>query len=154
MRYWLMKTEPTVYSFADLKKMPGKRDHWDGIRNYQARNFIRDDMKKGDQVLFYHSNTKEPSVVGLAEIVKEAYPDHTAFDSKQKYFDPKSDPENPRWFMVDLKWKADFKNPVTLNEIRDNPALKNMLLIRRGMRLSIQPVSEAEFNEICRMGGL
>jgi len=151
MKYWLFKSEPNSYSIDDLKK--DKKTHWDGIRNYQARNFIRDEMKKGDLVLFYHSNAEPNAVVGVCEIVKEAYPDHTAFDPDSKYYDPKSKKDNPAWMMIDLKYKKKFKNPVELSTIKDNPKLKDMRLVQRGNRLSVFPIEKKEFNEILKMSG-
>ena len=148
MRYWLMKSEPDVFSIDDLKKMPNKTEHWDGVRNYQARNFMRDEMKKGDMILFYHSNCTPPGIAGIAKVAKEAYPDHTAFDKKSKYFDEKSNPENPRWMMVDVKFVKKFKNIISLNELKEIPELKDMLILRKGNRLSITPVSEKEFQFI------
>jgi predicted RNA-binding protein with PUA-like domain len=148
-KYWLFKSEPGAYSIDDLKK--DKKTYWDGVRNYQARNFIRDEMKKGDPVLFYHSNAQPNAVVGLCEIVKSAYPDYTAFESDDKHFDPKSDPENPTWFMVDIKIVEKFKNAVTLEAIKQNPKLKNMRLVQRGNRLSVFPVEKSEFDEIIKM---
>lgn len=146
---WLMKSEPDVFSLDDLKNCPKKTEPWDGIRNYQARNFMRDDMKKGDVVLFYHSNCKEPGIVGLAEIASSsAYPDPTQFDKKSNYFDPKSDPDNPRWLLVDVRYKKTFKRPVTLKEIKAHPVLKDMKVAQRGMRLSIQPVEQEHFEII------
>ena len=155
-KYWLMKSEPYAFSFEDLKNCPKKTEHWDGIRNYQARNFMRDDMQKGDLVLFYHSNAgSETGVVGLAEIVsKEAYPDHTAWDKKSKYYDEKSTPENPRWLMVDVKYKKGFKNPVTLKELKAQKSLADMRVVQRGQRLSIQPVEKKHFDRVCKMGGV
>lgn len=153
-QYWLMKTEPDVFSFSDLKKMPGKKDHWDGIRNYQARNFMRDQMKVGDTVLFYHSNAKPPGVIGVAKVNSKPYPDHTAFDKKSKYFDSKSDPENPRWVMVDIKYVKDFKNFVSLDELKSEKRLKDMKVVQRGQRLSIQPVTKKEFEIVCELGGI
>ena len=150
--YWLFKSEPNEFSVDDLAKSPGKRTYWDGVRNYQARNFIRDDMRKGDYVLFYHSNTDPLAVVGYCEIVKEAYPDHTQFDPDNKHFDPTAIQKDPRWFMVDIKLKKKFKTPVTLKEIKTNPKLKNMRLIQRGNRLSVMPITKEEFEEILRMG--
>ena len=114
MNYWLIKSEPDAFSIDDLKNSPGKKDHWDGIRNYQARNFMRDDMQKGDQVFFYHSNCKEPGIVGIAEIVSGAYPDHTAFDANEKYFDPRSKPENPCWLMVDVRYRRKTRRLISL----------------------------------------
>ena len=146
MNYWLMKTEPDVFSIDDLANMPGKTEHWDGVRNYQARNFMRDEMKKGDKVLIYHSNCKDKGIVGIAKVVKEAYPDHTAFDKKSKYFDPKSKKDEPRWFMVDVKFVKKFKTVLALEEIKNHPKLKSMSVARPGQRLSIMPVTEPEFN--------
>lgn len=155
MRYWLMKSEPETFSLEDLESRPGKKEPWDGIRNYQARNFMRDEMSKGDGVLFYHSNCKEPGVVGLAEVVNdEAYPDPTQFDPKSNYYDPKATKEKPRWLLVDIGYKAAFKNPVTLRQIREDPKLADMLVVRRGQRLSIQPVERKHFEHICRLGGV
>lgn len=109
MNYWLMKSEPDVFSIDDLKKRPHSTEHWDGVRNYQARNFMKDGMKKGDLIFFYHSNCEEPGIVGLAKVVKEAYPDFTSWDKKSKYYDEKSTPEKPRWFMVDVKFQKNLK---------------------------------------------
>lgn len=146
---WLMKSEPDVFSLDDLKNCPKKTEPWDGIRNYQARNFMRDDMKKGDIVLFYHSNCKEPGIVGLAEIASSsAYPDPTQFDKKSNYFDPKSDPDNPRWLLVDVRYKKTLKRTVTLKEIKEHPVLNQMKVAQRGMRLSIQPVEQEHFEII------
>jgi predicted RNA-binding protein with PUA-like domain len=141
-----MKSEPDVYGIDDLKKE--RTDHWDGIRNYQARNMIRDDMKKGDLALFYHSSCPEPGVVGLMSIAREAYPDFTAFDADEKYYDPKSDPDNPRWFMVDVRFKRKFRRIITLRELRECPELEGMTLLRRGNRLSITPVEQEHFDFI------
>ncbi len=153
MNYWLFKSEPDAFSIDDLKAMKGRRDHWDGIRNYQARNLMRDEMKKGDLGFFYHSSCKVPGVVGVVEVVKEAYPDHTAHNPKEKYYDPKSSEENPRWFMVDVKFKQKFKEIVTLESLRQINALSDMVLLRKGSRLSIQPVSKKEWNAILKMSG-
>lgn len=151
MNYWLFKSEPDAFSIDDLKAMKGRRDHWDGIRNYQARNLMRDEMKKGDLGFFYHSSCKVPGVVGVVEVVKEAYPDHTAHNPKEKYYDPKSSEENPRWFMVDVKFKQKFKEIVTLESLRQINALGDMVLLRKGSRLSIQPVSKKEWNTILKL---
>ncbi len=153
-KVWLMKSEPDVFSFDDLKKCKNSTEPWDGVRNYQARNFMRDEMKKGDYVLFYHSNCKVPGIVGLAKVAKEAYPDHTSWDPKSKYFDEKSSPDNPRWFMVEVKWYKAFKEVVSLNDMKDNPALSNMLVVKKGQRLSVQPVEESDFKIVCQMGGV
>lgn len=148
-KYWLMKTEPDVYSIDDIKK--DKTACWEGVRNYQARNFMRDEMKKGDEVLFYHSNAKPAGIVGLATIHKEGYPDYYAFDTKSKYFDPKSSKDNPRWIMVDLKFKKKFNKILSLSEIKEHPILKDMLVAKKGQRLSIQPVSEEHFKLIAEI---
>ena len=149
-KFWLFKSEPNAYSIDDMEM--DKKTHWDGVRNYQARNFIRDEMKKGGQVLFYHSNAKPNAVVGICEIVKEAYPDFTAFDPDNKHFDPKSKTDEPAWFMVDIRFIKKFKNVVTLEEIKNNPKLKKMRLVQRGNRLSVFPIEKAEFDEIVKMG--
>ena len=145
MNYWLLKSEPDVFSLEDLKNCPNQTEPWDGIRNYQARNLIRDEMKMGDQAFFYHSRQAEPAIVGTVRVVREAYPDHTSWDPSSKYFDEKSSPENPRWLMVDVQFESEFSRPVTLKELRSVPELKEMFLLRKGMRLSVQPVTEAEF---------
>ncbi len=150
-KYWLVKSEPEVFSFADLKMSRNRTTHWDGVRNYQARNFLRE-MEKGDRVLFYHSNCDIMGVVGVAEVTKEAYPDHSAWDPKSNYYDPDSTPENPRWFMVELTWQQDFKRKVTLSEIKAARPLQKMRLLQRGNRLSVMPVSKAEHDCICQMG--
>ena len=149
MNYWLIKSEPDAFSIDDLKNSPGKKDHWDGIRNYQARNFMRDDMQKGDQILFYHSNCKEPGIVGIAEVTSGAYPDHTAFDANSNYFDPKSDPENPRWLMVDVRYKRKTRRLISLAELKSHAdQFENFALVRRGNRLSIMPVSKEHWDFI------
>ena len=153
-RYWLFKSEPTAYSFADLLNEPDRTAEWDGVRNYQARNFMRDDMKAGDGVLFYHSSSTPLAVVGIARIVREGYPDHTAWDPTSDHCDPKSTPDNPIWFMVGIQAEAELARPVTLQEIKENPRLQNMMLVRRGARLSIQPVEKEEWDEIIAIGGL
>jgi predicted RNA-binding protein with PUA-like domain len=152
IKYWLVKSEPDVFSWDDLKKSKNQTTYWDGVRNYQARNFLRDEMKKGDLVLFYHSNADPLAVMGVCEVVKEGYPDHTQFDPDNDHYDPKADPEKPTWYMVDVKLKKEFKHPVTLDEIKSNPKLKNMKLIQRGNRLSVMPVTKEEFDEIVKMG--
>ncbi len=152
MNHWLVKSEPDVFSIDDLANSPGQTTYWDGVRNYQARNFLRDSMKLGDRVLFYHSNTDPMAVVGWCEVVKEGYPDSSAFDPDSKYFDAASTPENPVWIMIDIKLKEKFPRQVTLQEIKDNPALDGILLTKRGNRLSVFPVSEEHFNEIVKMG--
>ncbi|HLF04637.1 MAG TPA: EVE domain-containing protein [Dehalococcoidia bacterium] len=151
-RYWLFKSEPTAYSFADLLNEPDRTAEWDGVRNYQARNFMRDDMQAGDGVLFYHSSTNPMAVVGTARVVKRGYPDSTAWDHNSDHPDPKSTPDSPIWYMVDIQAEKPFRRPVTLEEIKANPKLKDMMLARRGMRLSIQPVTPQEWEEIIAMG--
>jgi predicted RNA-binding protein with PUA-like domain len=150
--YWLMKSEPDTFSLQDLKERPQQREPWDGVRNYQARNFMRDGMSVGDGILFYHSNTKPPGIVGLAEVVSEAYPDPTAFDKKSKYYDEKSDPSNPRWFLVDVAYRKDFKHQVSLEAMKGMPELAEMKVLQKGNRLSITPVSESEYKAICAAG--
>jgi predicted RNA-binding protein with PUA-like domain len=149
-KYWLMKSEPEDFSIDDLKKV--KSGPWDGVRNYQARNFMRDDMKKGDQVLFYHSNAKPPGIVGIAEVCKEGYPDMTAFDKKSKYFDAKSDPEDPRWIHVAVKYVKHFKSMISLDDLKNEKKLESMSVIQKGTRLSITPVMKSEFDHIVKMG--
>ena len=141
-RYWLMKSEPDVYSIDHLAKE--KQDHWDGIRNYQARNHMRD-MAVGDMVLFYHSNADPPGVAGVCKVCKTAYPDHTQFDKRSKYFDAKSKKDDPRWWMVDVEFVEKLPEYVPLATLRDDPALAEMLVIRKGMRLSVQPVDKDHF---------
>lgn len=151
MNYWLMKSEPDVFGIEHLKQCRNKTEPWDGVRNYQARNMMRDEMKKGDQVFFYHSNCKEPGIVGIMKVVREGYPDHTAFDPKEKYFDPKSDPDNPRWYMVDVRYVRTLKRVITLTELKEHKALADMPLVRRGNRLSIMPVSKKAWNYILKL---
>jgi predicted RNA-binding protein with PUA-like domain len=150
-KYWLMKTEPQTYSIQDLAKEPKQTTYWDGVRNYQARNMMRDEMKPGDEVLIYHSNADPPAVVGTAAITREGYPDHTAWDPRDKHFDPKSSKENPRWFMVDIQLREIFPQPVSLAELRFIPSLKEMELLRKGSRLSVQPVRKKEFDTIVKL---
>ena len=147
MNHWLMKSEPKAFSFDDLHNSIGKKTHWDGVRNYQARNFMRDQMKKGDLIFFYHSNTAEPGIVGIANVCREAYTDHTAFDSNDKHYDSKSDPKKPRWIMVDISYKRKLKSIITLRELRkhSDTQLKNLALLRRGNRLSVIPVSAKDW---------
>ena len=143
MNYWLMKSEPDDYSIDDLKR--DKREPWDGIRNYQARNFMRDDMQIGDEVFFYQSNCKEPGIVGIMTVASKAYPDPTQFDKKDKHYDAKSDPDNPRWILVDVAFVKKLKRTITLSEIKAHPELGDMVLTRKGNRLSIMPVTEDEW---------
>ena len=149
-RYWLMKSEPDAYSIDDLER--DQVEPWDGIRNYQARNFMRDDMKIGDKVFFYHSNAKPIAIVGTMEVASEPYPDHTQFDPKSKYFDEKSSEEDPRWQLVDVKFIQKFENPVTREAMKEVPELEEMLIFKRS-RLSITPVQENEWNKIMEMAG-
>ncbi|HEY7496487.1 MAG TPA: EVE domain-containing protein [Candidatus Tectomicrobia bacterium] len=151
-RYWLMKSEPNVYSIADLKR--DGTTCWDSIRNYQARNFMRDDMRVGDGVLFYHSNTQPMGIYGVAEVVREAYADHTAFDPADPHYDAKSDPANPTWMMVDIGYIGTFKAPITLAILKQTPGLEKMLVVQRGSRLSVQPVSREEWDIIMQLEAL
>lgn len=151
MNYWLAKTEPEEFSIDDLKSRPGKTEHWDGVRNYQARNFMRDQMKKGDKIFFYHSNCDVPGIVGIATVAREGYPDHTAFDVNDKHYDPKSDSSNPRWYMVDVKFSRKFKRTISLQELKKYKALQSMQLLRKGNRLSVMPVGEKEWNYILEL---
>lgn len=148
-QYWLMKTEPDVFGFEDLVKKPRKTEHWEGVRNYTARNFMRDQFKLGQKVFIYHSRVEEPAIVGIAEVVKEAYPDPTALDKKSKYFDEKSlKVGESRWCMVDVKAVARFKTPITLKAMKEDKALKGMAVVMPGQRLSIQPVTPKEWKHI------
>ena len=151
-KYWLFKSEPSNYSFQDLLNEEGQIAEWDGVRNYQVRNFMRDEMKIGDGVLFYHSSAKPTAVMGTAQIVKEAYPDHTAWELGAKYYDPKSNPEDPTWLMVDIQADQEFNRPITLQEIKDNPRLQGMMVVKRGVRISIQPVDKTDWDEVVRLG--
>ena len=151
-RYWLFKSEPTAYSFADLLGAENRTAEWDGVRNYQVRNFMRDDMKVGDGVLFYHSSAKPMAVIGTARIVRESYPDNTSWNPAEKHYDPKSTPDNSIWLVVDIQADQQFARPVTLGEIKQNPSLESMLLVRRGMRLSVQPVTKEEWREVVSLG--
>jgi predicted RNA-binding protein with PUA-like domain len=152
-QYWLVKSEPEVFSFDDLWAAPNRTTCWDGVRNYQARNFMRDGMRRGDGVLFYHSSAEPPAVVGTAEVVREAYPDHTALDPADPHFDPKSRAEAPTWVMVDVRAVARLAHPVTLAELRATPELAGMALLQRGNRLSVQPVRPEEWAVVCALGG-
>jgi predicted RNA-binding protein with PUA-like domain len=153
MNYWLMKSEPETYSIDDLSSQPRKTDYWDGIRNYQARNFMRDEFKKNDIAFFYHSNCKVPGIVGIMKVVKTAYPDDTALNPSSSYFDPKSTPENPRWYRVDVKFVTKFPEIISLQSLKNNPKLSKMRVIQKGCRLSITPVTYLEYKEINRMAG-
>jgi predicted RNA-binding protein with PUA-like domain len=151
-RYWLVKSEPDAFSFDDLLASPDRTTCWDGVRNYQARNSMRDDMTRGDLVLFYHSSTEPAAIVGVAEVVREAYPDHTAFDPKDPHFDPKSRRDAPTWMMVDLRAVEKLAKPLTLAELRGTPGLEKMALLQKGSRLSVQPVTGGEWEIIYRLG--
>jgi predicted RNA-binding protein with PUA-like domain len=146
-QYWLFKTEPESFSIDDLARMPNKRTCWDGVRNFQARNFLRDTIQVGDEVFFYHSNADPPAIVGIAKVVTAGYPDHTAFDRKDPHFDPKSNRSNPTWYMVDIEHVETFPQPIGLPELKAQPSLADMVLLQRS-RLSIQPVSDAEWKQI------
>ena len=152
--FWLLKTEPDVFSIDDLANAPNQTTCWDGVRNYQARNYMRDLMQMGDRVLVYHSNADPSCVVGTATIAKTSYPDHTAWDPIDPHFDPKSDSEKPRWFMVDIQFAAKFSVPQSLEMLRAVPKLSSMELLRKGSRLSVQPVSKQEFAIIEKLGRL
>lgn len=147
--YWIFKSEPDVYSIEDLKR--DKITYWDGVRNYEARNFLRDKIKKEDIVLFYHSNCDKPGVYGICEVVKEGYPDFTQFDPDNKYYDPKSNPAKPTWFMVDIKFLKKFDKPVLLDDMKSNTILKGMRLLQKGNRLSVLPITKMEYEEILKM---
>ena len=151
MAYWLMKSEPSVFGIDDLKKKPKQTSHWDGVRNYQARNFMRDGMKKGDEVFFYHSSCPEPGIVGIAKVAREAYPDHTAFDPKDPHYDPKSDPNKPTWMMVDVKLVRKLKRVLSLEELKAESRLDGFTLLRRGNRLSVMPVSDAHWHVVLEL---
>jgi predicted RNA-binding protein with PUA-like domain len=149
MAYWLMKSEPDVFGIAHLEKSPEQTESWDGVRNYQARNFMRDQMKTRDQVFFYHSNCREPGIVGIAEVVREGYPDHTAFDPESKYYDPKSSPDRPRWYMVDIRFVRRLRRTIPLQELREHAeTMPDFPLLKKGSRLSVMPVSEEEWEYI------
>ncbi len=146
-----MKSEPDVFSIDDLFDTPNQSEAWDGVRNYQARNMMRDEMQLGDLVFFYHSSCKPPGIVGIAEISKTAYPDHTAWDPSSPYYDPKSSAENPRWFMVDVKFYKKYPRMITLEELKQQPELNEMPLLKRGSRLSIMPVTQYQWEIINKL---
>jgi predicted RNA-binding protein with PUA-like domain len=153
MNHWLLKSEPDTFSFDDLKKRPNRTEPWNGVRNYQVRNMMRDDMRPGDLGLFYHSSCAVPGVAGVVRIVSKAKPDPTQFDPKSDYYDKGSKREEPRWLLIDVAWEADLGRYVSLEELRSEPRLSELLILRRGTRLSITPVSKRDFDVICRMGG-
>jgi predicted RNA-binding protein with PUA-like domain len=148
MNYWLMKSEPTVFSIDDLANKPAQTYHWEGVRNYQARNMMRDEMKNGDLAFFYHSNCKEPAIVGIMQIARESYPDYYAFNPDSPYFDSKTSPDNPRWFMVDVQFVQKFAQPISLKTLKQQMELADLALVRRGNRLSIMPVSVQQWEFI------
>jgi len=148
MGYWLFKSEPDTFSIDDLKSRGAKGEPWDGVRNYQARNMLRDEVKKGDLVFFYHSNTDVPGIVGIAEVIKPAFPDPSQFNPESDYFDPKATPENPRWFCPQVKFHSKFKGTISLDQLKQIPALADMALVRKGNRLSIMPVSADQWQFI------
>ena len=150
-KYWLLKSEPTSFSIEDLAKSPKKTTFWSGVRNYQARNFMRDEMHVGDEALFYHSSCDVPGVVGTAVVVRAGYPDHTAWDPNDSHYDAKASPANPIWQMVDIKLQEIFAEPLALESLRESPALRNMELLRRGSRLSVQPVKKSEFDAVLKL---
>jgi len=153
-RYWLFKSEPSAFSIDHLARAPKQTAPWDGVRNYQARNFLRDEVQLGDQVLFYHSREEPLGVFGTMQIVRPGYPDFTAFDPKSKYFDASSKPEQPRWFMVDVKLIHKFAEPVTRARLAEDQTTAKMLVMKRGMRLSIQPVTPAEWQAVHRLANV
>lgn len=148
-QHWLVKSEPDCYSIDDLAN--DGQTEWTGVRNYQARNFMRDQMKIGDQVLYYHSSSNPMQIVGLAEVTSQPHPDTTAYDLNDDHYDPTSTPEHPRWYVVDIRFKEKFKNPLSLEQIKLNPQLQDMLLAKRGNRLSVMPVEEHHFQEIIKL---
>jgi predicted RNA-binding protein with PUA-like domain len=151
-KYWLVKTEPQSFSIQDLAAAKAKTTSWDGVRNYQARNYLRE-MKLGERLLLYHSSTEPPAIVGTAQVVRESYPDHTAWDQDDHHYDAASTPENPRWFMVDIRLDQIFDEPLPLQTLRGVSALKDMELLRKGSRLSVQPVRKAEFDAVLKLAG-
>jgi predicted RNA-binding protein with PUA-like domain len=150
-RFWLVKTEPDSFSIQDLARAKGQTTSWDGVRNYQARNYLRDQMQLGDRVLFYHSSSDPPAVVGTAKVVRAGYPDPTAWDSNDSHYDPKSTPDEPRWFMVDVRLERIFPEPLPLARLRSVAALRDMELLKKGSRLSVQPVRRSEFEAILKL---
>ena len=153
-RYWLFKSEPDVFSFADLMASPGRRTEWEGVRNYQARNLLRDEVKKGDGVLFYHSSTEPMAIAGIAEVVKDGYPDGSALDPRSKYHDPASTAANPTWYRVDIKGVQSFRKPLTRDRLKREKALAGMMLLQRGARLSVQPVTADQWRCVLELAGV
>ena len=153
-KYWLLKSEPHVFSYQDLEDAPKRTTLWDGVRNYQARNYLRDELHVGDGVLYYHSSAKPMGVVGVCVVASEPYPDPTQFEAGHKYQDPDSDPADPRWYVVDVRAVRPVEPMVTLADIKANPRLSEMVLVQRGSRLSVQPVRAAEWREVLKMAGV
>jgi predicted RNA-binding protein with PUA-like domain len=153
LKYWLFKSDPEIFSWEDLQQSQDQTTSWDGVRNYQARNLLRDEIREGDLVLFYHSQVKPPAVVGTALVIASGYPDFTAQGPDSGHFDPKASPDKPIWYMVDIRLEQAFQRPVTLPELRRTKGLEGMELLRKGSRLSVQPVSPEEFGIIARLGG-
>ena len=154
MNYWLMKSEPGCFALDDLEQSPGKVAAWDGVRNFQARNLLRDAIKTGDGVLFYHSSCAEPAIVGLAEVLRGGYPDHTARDPGSDHYDPRATPDNPIWFMVDIQFLARLPQPLTREMLRSHPVLAGMMVLQRGSRLSVQPVTADEWRAVLAVAGM
>lgn len=150
-KYWLIKTDPADFSIDDLKKCKNQTTCWNGVRNYQARNFIRDEMKTGDEVLFYYSQSEPNAVFGICMVSKDAYPDPSQFDKNNKHYFPGADPSNPPWYAIDIKYIKGFKKPVSMSDIKANPKLKNMRLVQKGNRLSVMPVTKDEFDEVLKL---
>lgn len=153
-RFWLMKSEPQCFSLEDLKQAPQGTSSWDGVRNFQARNFLRDELKCGDGVLFYHSNIPQPAIVGIAQVVKDGYPDHTALDPRADHFDPRATQDNPIWYMVDVAYVATLVRPLTRELLRDHAVLADMDVLKKGNRLSVQPVTVEQWQAVLELGGL
>jgi predicted RNA-binding protein with PUA-like domain len=150
MNHWLLKSEPTAFSITDLAARPARTEHWDGVRNYQARNYLRQ-MQRNDLAFFYHSNCPVPGIAGIVKVVREAYPDFTAFDPENQHYDPASTPQRPRWFMVDVRHQRTFKRVISLQELKECPALAGMPLLMRGSRLSVMPVTPAQWDTIAAL---
>lgn len=153
-RYWLMKSEPTCFSLDDLERCPDQTVPWDGVRNFQARNLLRDEIQAGDGVFFYHSSCAEPAIVGLAEVVRGGYPDHTAQDPRSEHYDPKAMPTNPIWYMVDVRFRLRLPRPLTRVDLGQHPLLAGMMVLRRGSRLSVQPVTAEEWQAVLALAGI
>jgi predicted RNA-binding protein with PUA-like domain len=154
MNYWLFKSEPTCFSIDDLENSPNGVAPWDGVRNFQARNLLRDEIKPGDGVLFYHSSCAEPAIVGLAEVVRGGYPDDTAMDPCSDHYDPKATPDKPIWYMVDVRFRTRLPQPLTRERLRNHPVLQGMIVLQRGSRLSVQPVTADEWRAVLAQAGV